>query len=196
MPFSEAGSSEGFVLLRLVREAVDVYGNVREEVEQGRLALPGEALLPPRGHQRADRWLETGARKHDGFTVYRISGSLRPSVVLAGEREDYRSIPLPEVVIRVMPRNFEPIAKEPLTSLRKALTKQAPVHLLVAAELLPAGDRPAAIETLVEALRVGAGPMERSILASLRRIAPVELPLDPGAWCAWWDDQSRSSSAR
>jgi hypothetical protein len=57
----------------------------------------------------------------------------------------------------------------------------------VAAELVPAGDRAAATEALIEALRAGPGALARPIMASLRRVSGQSLPMEPGRWLRWYD---------
>jgi hypothetical protein len=81
IPLASAGASEGFVLLRFMREEIDIQGNVRQTSEQGRLALPGKVVIPPGERRFARRTLPTSARGHDGLTVFRISGRIQPSVV-------------------------------------------------------------------------------------------------------------------
>jgi hypothetical protein len=182
-----AGPSRGYILLRIAREDVDVYGNVKETVEQGRIDLPGSAVIAPGDRRRAVRVVPTGERQHDGFTIFHVSGHVRPIAIDASGHEDFRSIPLPEVTVRVLPGNWEPLAEDPLGSIRRSLERRAPLHLLVAAELVPAGDRDAATEALVGALREGAGPMARAVLSALRRLTGESLPFEPAAWIAWWD---------
>jgi len=180
-------SSTGYLFLRILRRQIDVYGNIREDVEQGQRALPGDAKLAPGASRWSEFPLPAGTREHDGLTEFVISGHVRPSVVEIGDREDHRSIPLRDVTVKVLPRNYEPLAEDPLGSVKKALKKRAAVHLLVAAELVPRRDRDAAVGVLIQALRDDAGGMTRPVIASLRRLTGETLPLEPEAWIKWWD---------
>ncbi len=166
-------ASTGYLFLRILRRQIDVYGNVREDVEQGQRTLPGNAVLAPGASRWSEFVLPAGTREHDGLTEYVISGHVRPSVVEIGDREDHRSIPLRDVTVKVLPRNYEPLAEDPLGSVAKALDKRAAVHLLVAAELVSQPDRDAAVRILIEALRTDAGGMARAVIASLRRLTGV-----------------------
>ena len=60
---------------------------IREETEQGRIGLPGSAVIEPGDSRRAVRSIPTGERRHDGFTVFVVSGHVRPSVVRTEARE-------------------------------------------------------------------------------------------------------------
>ncbi len=181
-----ADASSGYLFLRILRRQIDVYGNIREDVEQGQRALPGNAVLAPGASRWSNFLLPSGAREHDGLTEFVVSGHVRPSVIEIGEREDHRSIPLRDVTVKVLPRNYEPLAEDPLGSLAKALEKRAAVHLLVAAELVPRRDRDAATRILIDALRADAGSMTRAVISSLRRLTGESLPLESAAWIKWW----------
>ena len=67
----------------------------------------------------------------------------------------------------------------------QAIGKNAPVHLLTAAALVPPDQRTRAVDVLVDRLQ-GGRRIDFAILASLIHICEVEFGRDPSAWKAWW----------
>jgi hypothetical protein len=70
----------------------------------------------------------------------------------------------------VLPQNYEPIAADPLGSMRKAAAAVAPVHLLVAAEFLAPADRRAAVEVLAGVLSTGSQDLVSTAINALHHL--------------------------
>ena len=68
-----------------------------------------------------------------------------------GATELFDALPLEPATVRVFLQGYEPLAEEPLVSLRRAVEKRSPPHILTAAELLAPGEREAAVELLTRA---------------------------------------------
>jgi len=101
-----------------------------------------------------------------GIRVLSVEGTLRPSGLRIGE--DARSV---RVRVRrgrvvVLPEGYEPIARDPLGSLRTAIDTAAPVHLLVAAEFLSQGERLEAAPLIAGALEEGPPGVQRAAVGA------------------------------
>jgi hypothetical protein len=171
VPRAENGSSASVVVLTLVRDDYDVYGNVRST----KYTLPVPVLqdldLAPGRTEKTRFTIPSDMIKlsHEGFSVIQIDGMFRPVVMRAGESEFFDAFPIEKAVIRVFQKGFEPLAQDPLGSLAKAVAKRSPPHVLVAAELLAPGDREAA-RTLLEAAKAKDEEMSVVIDAALARL--------------------------
>ena len=118
---------------------------------------------------------------------YEIAAEVRPVRFAAGGKHlPLRGIPLSPCSVRVYPRGYGAIAAAPYAALRKALAAADPTydrHVLVAAALVPPGERERAIATCVEALFTGEPRRRRSAAAALRLLCGRDdLPPDPDVW--------------
>jgi hypothetical protein len=101
-----------------------------------------------------------------GIRVLAVEGTVRPSGLRIGE--DSRSV---RVRVRrgrvvVLPEGYEPIARDPLGSLRTAIDTAAPVHLLVATEFLSGSERLEASPALAGALDAGPPAVQRAAVGA------------------------------
>ncbi len=185
---SDGGASDSLFVVDILRRDVDIYGNAKVETERVLLPLGADLVLPVGGRAAVTHTVSTGRAedRHLGITEFRISGTLRPAVIRAGEDRYYEAVTLRDAVVRVLPPGWEPIAADALGTLRKALSLGAREHLLVAAELMPPESTRSAAEALVDALRTGVSPeMERTVLASLERLTGVAFGGDAAAVEKW-----------
>ena len=105
-----------------------------------------------------------------GLRILEVGGDLRLTGASVGIAEPIGRVPIRPGRVVVLPRNYEPIAAEPLRSLRRALGVQAPVHVLVAIELLDPADRAAAVTALADALAAGDADMAPTIHSALAHL--------------------------
>ena len=172
----KAALSGSTLMLTVRRRDVDVYAAELERtwnkivplVESGAddVRIPPEGALEVRVRVPAD---DVGA-PISGLRVLEVGGDLR-----AGKIEAGLSKPLGRVRIRtgrvvVVPGNFEPLAADPLGSMRKAVTSVAPVHLLVASEFLAPRERASACALLAEALATASPDLETAAVNAIRHV--------------------------
>lgn len=105
-----------------------------------------------------------------GLRVLELSGDLRAGRIEAGISEPLGRVPIRPGRVVVLPANFEPLAADPVGSLRKAVDVTAPVHLLVAAEFLAPEARPDALRILALALSTGAPELQPAALSAIHLI--------------------------
>jgi hypothetical protein len=172
--------SGSVLALSISRRDRDIYAAelVRSWTQTVALVVAGQPALvvPPEGSHEVQVRIpaaEAGPAL-SGLRVLEVTGDLRLTGASVGIAEPISRIPIRAGRVVGLPGNYEPVAAEPLVSLRKALGAAAPVHVLVAAEFLPASDRAAAAQALADALAAGdeaLGPTIRATLALLRERA-------------------------
>jgi hypothetical protein len=175
IPRAQAGTSDALVVLQLVREDFDVYGNARSS--DFTLPVPVEedlVLEPGRAHETKFTIPEEMAKlTHQGLSVIRLGGSFRPVAIRVGDTELFDAIPIEKATVRVFMKGYEPLAADPLGSLKRAVERRSPPHVLTAAELLTPGDRPAAKSFLLTA-KAKDEAMTGAVDAALARIAALD----------------------
>jgi hypothetical protein len=188
VPVSDSGASDAMFVLDWTRRDFDIFGNELSVSGRDVVALPGDIDLGP-GEGKGVEFRLTGDRtagSHRGITVIDVSGIFRPSVIVAGEDRYYESVDARGASVRLLPPGYEPIAEDPVGTLRKAITMNAREHLLVAGELAPRERRREVVDILLAAL--GAGVPEetgRSISVVLGRVTGEKRPAEPMAWLEW-----------
>ena len=103
-----------------------------------------------------------------GFRVLEIGGRFRSTRLKSGDAVRPIHVPLRAGRVVVVPRGYEPVASDPLGSMRKAVDNVAPVHLLLASEFVSRSDRAAAVERLADVLAHGHPSLERSAISALQ----------------------------
>lgn len=146
-------SSASLFLLEIVRNDYDVYGNVRTTEFTERVVLEEDVDLGPGGVGEVPFTIPADSVRltHTGFSTLHIGGHLRAVAVEVGATELFDALPLEPATVRVFQQGYEPLAEEPLVSLRRAIEKRSPPHVLTAAELLAPGEREEAVELLTRA---------------------------------------------
>ena len=181
-----SGISPTTVLLRITREARDIFGNVRSESWEETHPLPPGAA-PPGGTLEASIPLDTArfsTVRPNGFVVYGIEGAVLPSGLRVGESAIHERIPFDGIVTLAFPqRGWEEVAADPAGHLDRGLRDENPVRVLLSAGCLPAEARAGTGARLAALLRGGTlrPAVESSVRASLRWLGS-----DPGA-DAWTD---------
>ena len=105
-----------------------------------------------------------------GLRVLELSGDLRAGRIEAGISEPLGRVPIRPGRVVVLPCGFEPLAADPLGSLRKAAEVTAPVHLLVASEFVAPEARPEALRILASALATGPAELRPAALSAIHLI--------------------------
>ena len=152
-PRTSPGSSDSLIVLELRREDLDVFGNRRTSEFTLRAPIPDDLVVPPGGEREFQVSIAADlvALEHEGLTVVRIGGTFRPVEIRVGETELFDAVPIESAPVRVLARGYEPLAVDPLESLKKAVARRSPVHVMTCAELLAPADRDAARAVLREA---------------------------------------------
>ncbi|MDJ0974783.1 MAG: hypothetical protein QNJ98_10020 [Planctomycetota bacterium] len=105
-----------------------------------------------------------------GFRSLEIGGTFRAPRLQVGDTQRSVRVPLRGTRVAVLPRGYEPLAEDPLGSLAQAVDTVAPVHLLVATEFVPSGQRVEAVGILARALGEGHESLRRPAHGALRLI--------------------------
>ena len=121
----------------------------------------------------------------EGFRAFYVAGMLRPAVIEVGGLRRGEAIPIRGGRGTSFRANWEHLADDPVRRVKQAIEKQAAVHLLTAAALVPYDDRRAAVDAMVEQLR-GDRLIDWAMFAALQHLTQVELGRDAAAWQAWW----------
>ena len=153
VPATAGDSSASQVVVEIVREDWDLYGNVRTTEHNLRVPLRADLVVPPGGS--ADGLVEVPAERtrltHTGFSVLRIGGHLRAVAIRVGATEFFDALDLEPAHVRVFMSGWEQLAPEPLVALELALAKRSPPHVLTCVELLAPGERAHARNLLLAA---------------------------------------------
>jgi len=196
-PAPAPGVSPTTVLLRVTREARDIFGNVRSEsweemhpVPAG-MASPGSAIEVPVTLDTA----RFASSRPAGFVVYTFGGWVIPSGLRVGDSVVHERIPLEEAATTAFPqRGWEEVAADPSGHLERGMRDGNPVRVLVAAACLAPEERGEAGARLCRALRAeGLRPsIETSIRAALRWLGE-DAEADGWTEAAW---QARAAAER
>jgi hypothetical protein len=142
-----------------------------------------EIVIPPAGvHETRMRVPAADAGGTiSGLRHLDVSGELRADRVECGVAQPFGSIPIRRGRVVVLPGNFEPLAADPVGSIRKAASLDLPVHLLVAAEFVGPNERVAALGALADVLATGRPELRTAALNALSmvRAASVGAPMEP-----------------
>jgi hypothetical protein len=172
VPRTRGGSSAAVVVLTLVREDYDVYGNERSSDATLSVPLEEDLVLAPGATRQMPLVVPADMMRlaHQGFSVVELKGQFRPVAIAVGESEFYDAVPIEPGRVRVFLQGFEPLAEDPLGSLKKSVEKRSPPHLFTCVELLAPADR-AEAKAFLEAAKEKDPEMSRAIDASLARLA-------------------------
>ncbi|MHC4933716.1 MAG: hypothetical protein ACYTGV_16160 [Planctomycetota bacterium] len=187
IPAVSDGSSGSLFVLTLERQEYDINANRVTKKRKVLTPMVGDLEIPPGG--TAEQLItirdEMNKRGLDGFRVYVVGGHLRPTAIEIGGLRRWEAVPIEEASLRSFRPNYEHLADDPGGRIEQAIEKRAGVHLLTASALVPVGEKTAAVDKLVAALR-GDRAIDRAIFASLMYLTEVELGRDAAAWRAWW----------
>jgi len=186
-PRPQVESSASLFVLDLVRTEYDVNAHVISARRQVHYPLRRDLDLPP-GATTEITLTVAGAendRPLDGFRIYTVGGQLRPAVIELNGLRRYEAIRLRAGTLRSFRPNYEHLAEDPVGRIRQAFERNAPLHLLTAAALVPPRGRASAVEALVAGLK-GGGPMDLAAFAALSYLTNVDLGNDASAWRTWW----------
>jgi hypothetical protein len=172
LPRSQKGSSPALVVLTLVREDYDLYGNERSSNATLNVPLESDLVLGPGATERIPVAVPADMMKlgHEGFSIIEMKGQFRPVAIEVGESEFFDAIPLEPSRLHVFLKGYEPLAEDPLGSLKKSVEKRSPPHLFTCVELLAPADR-AEARTFLVAAKEKDPEMSQAIDAALARIA-------------------------
>ncbi len=117
----------------------------------------GDIDLAPGGSFELRIPVDTGRFNPRGvlYRTYTVRAVFRPAVLEIGGEAVPAVVTFRPATIHVFPRQWEPVARDPLGTLDRALDRGSAGHLPIAAALTEEPDRAAAIERLVTALRGG-----------------------------------------
>ena len=191
VPASVEGATGSLYVLDVTRREYDVRAHVVTTRRRVFVPLPSDLHLASGGsadHRITLPAADPGVRNDQplgGFREYEIGGHLRPAVLEVGGLRRWEAVPLGVGKVRSFRPNYEHLADDPLARIGQAIEKQAGVHLLTAAALVPYAQRRAAVDLLVDSL-VGGRPVDWAMFAALQHLTGVELGRDATAWRAWW----------
>jgi hypothetical protein len=176
-PQREPGSSDATFVLAVTREDRDVYGNVRTSDFTVRATVERDLSIPPGGEGEVQVTIgaDLVALSHEGFSVLRIGGVFRPVVARVGQSEFFDALPIEPGTVRVLQKGWQQLAADPVTSLRRAITKRSPPHILAASELVAPMDRPEARTALREAMERDE-PLAFCLKTALARLDELDAP--------------------
>jgi hypothetical protein len=169
--------SPSALVLEIVRRDVDIYASElrRAWTQTFYLQEPGgpELRIPPGGVHEVRMRIpaEEAGGPLSGLRMLEVTGTFRPSRLRAGGSEGADRLRVRPGRVVALPDNHEPLAREPLRSMERAVGAVAPTHLLVAAEFVSRADRPRAIETLAGALAEGDPALRTASLGALGLLA-------------------------
>jgi hypothetical protein len=176
-PRREGGSSDALFVVSVVREDHDVYGNVKTSEFTVRAPLSDDLEVPAGGEREVHVSIDPDlvALRHEGLSVFRVGGTFRPVAVRVGESEFFDALPIEPATVRVLQKGYEQLAQDPLASLRKAVARRSPPHVLAAAELVPATQRDEARSALRDAAERDDG-LAFCLRAALARLDALDQP--------------------
>jgi hypothetical protein len=134
--------------------------------ETGALRIPPETSHEVRVRMPA----EDAGGAFSGVRTLVVAGELRAGKIECGYAEPLGKVAIRPGRVLALPRGFEPIAADPLGSLGKAIRATAPIHVLIAAEFLPASGRVEAMRTIADGIATGEPALLPALLNAVRTI--------------------------
>jgi hypothetical protein len=171
-----AAISGAAFVLTVQRIDRDVYGGeMRRSWTQNVplvTAATGPLRIPPESaHEvRVRMPAEDAGGTLSGVRTLVVGGELRAGRIETGLVEPLGKVPIRAGRVLALPRGFEPIAADPLGSLGKAVQATAPIHVLVAAEFIPAKERVEAMKLLADGLATADPALRPSLVNAVRTI--------------------------
>lgn len=180
IPKKEGGSSIALFVLKIAREDYDVFGNRRASEFTVRAPLEEDVEIPAGGSREAHVVIGKDLMRieHQGFTVLRVEGQLRPIAIRVGDSEFFDALPIDVATVRIFLAGWEPLAADPVASLRKAIAKRSPPHILTASELLAATER-AAGRTILRDAAAADPPLAAVCAAAAARLDELDATPPP-----------------
>lgn len=172
-PAAGSGTSPTAVLVEMRRRDRDVHATQLGRTWNRVLYLqkagdPPIRIAPGGVHELPVRIpAEAAGPVISGVRTLVLGGTLRPTGLRKGDEPRRVTLPIRPGRVMALPRGFEPLAADPLGSMRTAVDTVAPAHLLVATEFVPPGRRPDAMAVLADALGSGHRALYRAALGSV-----------------------------
>jgi hypothetical protein len=179
--------SNTLFVLDVLRSEYDVNAHVVLTRTQLHYPLREDVELPPRATTEITFTIGGAGNERplEGFRTYTVGGQLRAGRIEIGGLRRYEAIRLRPGMLRSFRPNWEHLANDPVGRIGQALERNAPLHLLTAAALVPRGSRKEAVDTLITSLK-GGGPMDLAAFGALAYLTNVDLGNDADAWRGWW----------
>jgi len=187
VPANRAGVGPSVLVLDIERTDRDARAQVVTTRVRRIEPLPRNLEVPAHGTYEIQLDLGTvgNDRPLDGFRTYTVGGLLRPTLIDVGGLRRFEAVPLTPGVLRSFRENYEHLEDDPVARIAEAVAKNAPVHLITAAALVPPERLTEAVDRLVALLR-GDRVIDLALYAALQYLTGIELGRDAGAWRAWW----------
>lgn len=189
IPATAEGASNSMFMLQVERRSYDIRANITLHKLMVMRPLSDDVALEPGAE--TERVLIVKPERIgndlplDGFRTFTVGGHLRPTVLELGGLRRWEAIKLRAAVARSFRPNYEHLADDPVQRIGQAIEKNAPIHLITAAALVPRHQRRAAVDKLVDGLQ-GGRLLDWTMFASLQYLTGEKLGRDASAWRAWW----------
>jgi hypothetical protein len=186
-PAAQSPTTGTAFFLTVTRRDRDIYAAtlVRTWTQVLPLAPAGaaEIVIPPAGvHETRMRIpAEDAGGAISGLRHLDVSGEVRADRIECGVAQPFGRIPIRRGRVVALPGNFEPLAADPVESIRRSASLGLPVHLLVATEFVGPNERLGAVAALAEVLATGRVELRTAALNALSmvRASAVGAPLAP-----------------
>ena len=153
------------------------------------VAVGRDVILEPGGRAAFPLDLDTMAQNPgaSALRTYEISAVLYPAEIRVDDENLPGVVRFKPRIVRVFPRNYEHLKKDPVGRLAEAVRKRSAVHLPLAAALVPPADRERALEVLRIALWAegSEAPDDRTAVAvcvAARVLTGFESAPEPKLW--------------
>jgi hypothetical protein len=152
--------------------------------------LTGTLVLEPGETFEKEFILDTAQRSPLKATrrVYEISGLMRPSHIVAGEKTIYRPLTLEPARLTVYPLGYTILKAHPLQAIEEALEREAGINLFLAIHFVGPDAYADVLQRLVRAVDEDYDDprMRRALFVALRVHTGRPVPRDLGAFRRWW----------
>jgi hypothetical protein len=153
------------------------------------VALGRDLKIAPGARAAFPLDLDTAAQGAGGtaLRIYEIEATLYPAELRAGDERLTGTVKFKPRIVRVFPRNYEHLKRDPVGRLGEAIRKRSPVHLPLAAGLVAPADRDRALDVLRSALFATGdaapdAPTAVAICVAARILTGEELAPEPRRW--------------
>lgn len=125
------------------------------------------------------------------YATYTLKVEIRPIKLKSAAGETIRKITTPRLTLKIFPPEIEPVLKNPLSALGKALDGGIPIDIFLCTLLVPKQDYEKELTLLMPALEKSDESTKKVIMNCLKHITGLPFEINEQVWLDWWQNRQK-----